>query len=152
MVRNLGFFLFALLLTPVGILYAQEITVSPANATAGVGQIVQFSARVTDSSSTGITWSVAGVKGGNSKAGTITSSGLYKAPAKLPEQNSVEITATSSTNPKISATTYVYILARGPRINAVSPNPLNVGAFTTTIKGSGFRSGAVVFDTAGDVP
>jgi hypothetical protein len=107
---------------------------------------------VTDSSSTGITWSVAGVKGGNSKAGTITSAGLYKAPAKLPEQNSVEITATSTTNPKISATTYVYILARGPRINAVSPNPLNVGAFTTTIKGSGFRSGAVVFDTVGDVP
>ena len=147
-VRGLGFLLLALMFAPVNILYAQSITITPANASAGVGQIVQFAAEVSDLSRTGLTWSVAGVKGGNHKVGTITSAGRYKAPAKLPRQNPVKIKAASKVHPHISATTYVYILASGPRITAVSPNPLQVGTFTTIINGSGFQAGAVVLDTA----
>jgi hypothetical protein len=82
-VRDLGFCLLALMLAPVSILYAQNITVTPAGATVGGGQIVQFPAQVTDLSSTSVTWSVAGVKGGNPKAGTIISAGIYTAPANL---------------------------------------------------------------------
>jgi hypothetical protein len=147
-VRGLGFLLLALMFAPVNVLYAQSITITPANASAGVGQIVQFAAEVSDLSRTGLTWSVAGVKGGNHKVGTITSAGRYKAPAKLPRQNPVKIKAASKAHPHISATTYVYILASGPRITAVSPNPLQVGTFTTIINGSGFQAGAVVLDTA----
>ena len=151
-VRCLGLCLLALMLAPVSILYAQNITIKPANTSVGVGQIVQFSAQATGLSSAGVTWSVAGVKGGNAKAGTITSAGIYTAPANLPGQNPVQITAASTANAKISATTYVYILSPGPTITAVSPNPVPVGTFTTTIKGSGFQSGATVFDNYSNLP
>ena len=149
LVRSFGLFLLALMLLPVGDLYAQSITITPPNPTVGVGQTIQLSAQVTGLSNTDVTWSVAGVKGGNSTAGMITSAGLYKAPAKLPGQNPVQVTATSTVNSKISATTYVYLLAPGPTITEVLPNPLPVGTFTTTIKGSGFQSGATVLDTYG---
>src|SRR5438067_782180 len=46
-------------------------------------------------SGTGITWSVNGVVGGNSSVGTITTAGLYTAPAAVPMSNVVTVTATS---------------------------------------------------------
>ena len=82
-VRDLGFCLLALMLAPVSILYAQNTTISPADAAVGVGQIVQFSVQATGLSSVGVTWSVAGVKGGNPRAGPITSAGIYTAPGYL---------------------------------------------------------------------
>lgn len=57
------------------------IAVSPTNATMLVNTTQQFTATVTGTSNTGVTWSVDGVNGGNSTTGTISSSGLYTAPA-----------------------------------------------------------------------
>jgi len=148
MMRNPGLFLLFLIFAPVSVLYAQSITIAPVNPAVGVGRTLQFSAHMAGLSSTGVTWSVAGVKGGNSTAGTISPAGLYKAPADLPGQNPVQITATSEVNSKISATTYVDILAQGPKITTVLPNSVPLGTFTVTIKGSGFQTNATVFDTS----
>ena len=47
-------------------------------------------------SGTGVTWSVNGMAGGNATVGTITTGGLYTAPASVPTQNVVTVKATST--------------------------------------------------------
>ena len=53
----------------------------------------QFTATVTNTTDTAVTWQVNGVTGGNATVGTINSSGLYTAPAVIPNPASVTITA-----------------------------------------------------------
>jgi hypothetical protein len=50
----------------------------------------------TGSFSSAVTWSVNGVQGGNSTTGTVSSSGLYTAPATVPTPYTVDVTATSN--------------------------------------------------------
>jgi hypothetical protein len=57
------------------------VAVSPATATVLAGTNQQFTSTVTGTSNFGVTWSVDGVRGGNSSVGTITINGLYTAPA-----------------------------------------------------------------------
>jgi hypothetical protein len=150
--RKIGFSLLSLLgllFAALGDAQAQNITITPTMPYVAVGKTVQFSATVTGLSKTDVTWYSGGVVGGNTKAGKISTTGLYTAPATLPGQNPVQITAVSKVNTSVSATTYVNILSSGPKITAVSPNPLAVGTFTVTITGSGFKSGAEVYDTYG---
>ena len=68
-----------------------------------VGGSYQFSATVTNSTNTGVTWSVGGVPGGNSTVGTISASGLYSAPFMVPAPAAVSITATSQADTSKSA-------------------------------------------------
>ena len=145
-----GLILFGAALAATGNLTAQSIAITPSGIPqVVVGGTVQFSAQVTGSSSNAVAWYSGGVKGGNSTAGTISSAGLYQAPTKLPGQNPVQITAISSVNSKISATTYVYLLGLGPAITAVSPNPISTGTITVTVQGSTFQTGAMVYITYG---
>jgi uncharacterized protein (DUF1800 family) len=131
------------------LLLAQSITVTPKTAYVQTGATSQFSATVSGLSSSGVTWSAGGRVGGNSTAGTISSTGLYTAPAKLPGQNPVQIVATSMADGKTKGIAYVDILSAGPTITSVSPNPLPVGTFTVTVTGSGFLPGAEVYDSFG---
>jgi len=57
-----------------------SITISPTSATVGFGGTDQFTATVSGTAKTGVTWSVKDSSGGTSHVGTITS-GLYTAPA-----------------------------------------------------------------------
>lgn len=68
------------------------VTVSPSSATVLASGTQQFSASVTNTSNTTVTWSVDGVAGGNSTVGTVDSTGLYTAPAT---SGSHTVTATS---------------------------------------------------------
>jgi hypothetical protein len=128
-------------------LQAQTITVTPANASVGVGFTQQFTASVTGLSSSTVTWSVQGMGVNNPKAGAITATGLYTAPAALPGQNPVTIQAKGADGKTIGST-YLMIKSLGPALTSVSPNPLPVGTFTVTVNGSGFVSGAEVFNGA----
>jgi hypothetical protein len=58
-----------------------SISVSPGSALVDPGATQQFNASIQGLSNSGVTWSVDGVSGGNSTAGTINSSGLYTAPS-----------------------------------------------------------------------
>ena len=109
----------------------------------------QFTANVTGLTNTAVVWAAGGVVGGNSTAGTISTTGLYTAPAVLPAQNPVQITARSVANNQVAGSTYVSILSVGPPITSVSPNPIPVGTVTVTIQGSGFLPGATVLDIYG---
>ena len=138
-----SFSLFAILLTATSS-FGQSVTVSPAMPSVAIGSSVQFQAAVTGLTNTAVTWSAGGVAGGNTTAGTISSTGLYTAPAALPGQNPVQIVATSVASSKTKATTYVNILSLGPVLTSVSPNPLPTGTYTVTIHGTGFQANAVV--------
>lgn len=71
------------------------VTVAPASGSLVLGGQATFTATVTNTTDTTVTWSVSGVPGGSTALGTITSAGVYTAPADLPSPATVLITTTS---------------------------------------------------------
>ena len=88
-----------------------RVTISPVSATVGAGGTQQFTATVQNTSNTAVTWQVSGVSGGNATVGTISSSGLYTAPAVVPNPATVTVTAVSQADPTKSASAQVTITA-----------------------------------------
>jgi len=116
---------------------AVTITLGTVPSSLTVGQTFQFSAKVANSTNTAVMWTVGGVTGGNSTLGTISSAGMYTAPAMMPSPASVSIMATSQADTTKSASTAVAIdisLA----LNATSPSLQVSGTqqFTATILGT----------------
>jgi len=124
------------------LLSAQSITVTPGYTSIGINQQLQYTATVTGLANTTVTWEVSSVKGGNSTLGTITQTGLYTAPAKVPTVGTTIIALGS--DGKTMGIVYVNVAPAGPSITSVSPNPAPTGNPTLTIKGTGFKSGAYV--------
>ncbi|MHB1938508.1 MAG: hypothetical protein ACYCOR_18270 [Acidobacteriaceae bacterium] len=90
---------------------AVTVTVAPPSATVPVGKTQQFTATVQGTSNTAVSWSVNGTPGGNSTVGTITSDGLYTAPATVPTPATITVTATSQAQSNISASANVAVTA-----------------------------------------
>ena len=76
---------------------AVTVSVSPGNVSLSAGQQQQFTATVTGSTQTGVTWSM------NPQVGTLTSGGLYTAPASITNQQTVTVKAISIADPTKSA-------------------------------------------------
>src|ERR1019366_7319453 len=68
------------------------VGMSPPSIALNAGQTQQFAATVTGTSNTQVSWSLSG-------AGSLTSAGLYTAPATIASQQTVTVTATSSATP-----------------------------------------------------
>lgn len=68
-----------------------SVMIFPTSATVAAGHIQQFSASVTGTTNTTVTWSVAS----GASNGTISGTGLYTAPATVPSPAQVTVTATS---------------------------------------------------------
>lgn len=114
------------------------VTVSPTTATVSLGQMQQFTAAVTGTSDTEVTWSVNSVVGGNNTVGTITTQGLYTAPSNALNASSVSVVATSVANTAMTATATVTINS-----GAIVTLYCNNSAATTTSCGtSGITLGA----------
>jgi hypothetical protein len=130
-----------------------SVTVEPTGINVAVKTQQQFTATVSETSNTAVTWSVAG----GSANGTISSSGLYTAPAKVPLPPEVTITATSEKDPTKSAFATVTVTPTSvpTKINVVvSPNPADVAnfgtqQFTATVTGS--TNSAVTWEVNGTV-
>jgi hypothetical protein len=86
------------------------VAVTPANASITTGTTQQFSASVTGTSNTAVTWAASGAGCSGTTCGTISSTGLYTAPATVPAPATVTITATSASDPTKSASAAVTIL------------------------------------------
>src|SRR5260370_3349479 len=71
------------------------VNVAPASGTVVLGNQVTFTATVTNTADTAVSWSVSGVAGGSTTLGTITTAGVYTAPIDLPSPATVQVTATS---------------------------------------------------------
>src|SRR5437879_3341236 len=70
-----------------------SVTVSPTQVTLTPNQSAQFTATVTNSTNTSVTWQVNGVEGGNTSLGLISTAGAYTAPATITVASGVTITA-----------------------------------------------------------
>ncbi len=79
------------------------IDVAPATSSVIITQTQQFTATVANASNTAVTWKVNGTTGGDATVGTISATGLYTAPAKLPNPAQISITATSAADTTKSA-------------------------------------------------
>jgi hypothetical protein len=119
-----------------------SVTPTAANVRAGAGQ--PFSATVSGTTNQGVTWSVNGVVGGNTTVGLINNTGLYTAPSILPNPNTITIGAASVANSGASGTGDVTLWNATPVLSNVSPTTFTAGAYTLTVTGSQFVSGARV--------
>ncbi len=116
-------------------------TISPSTADVRAGGTQQFTPSLTTAT---FTWSVNGVMGGTAATGTIDSTGNYTAPSTLPSPNTVTIEATETTKKSATGSSAVTLWNPIPQISSVSPPQVTVGAFTLTISGTNFVSGATV--------
>src|SRR5690349_8246056 len=87
------------------------VTITPTTASLQTTKTQQFTATVTGSSNVAVTWKVNDVVGGNSTIGTVSTSGLYTAPAAAPSPNTVNVTATSAADTSKSASASVTVNA-----------------------------------------
>ncbi|MGC1637012.1 MAG: hypothetical protein WA744_16275 [Candidatus Acidiferrales bacterium] len=116
------------------------VTVQPTAANVALGQSQQFQASVIGASNGAVSWSVNGFAGGNSTSGTVSSSGVYTAPATLPSPATVTVTAVSQADPQASGSSAVTLLQTSIAVS-VAPQTASVptgGAqvFTATVSGT----------------
>jgi hypothetical protein len=86
-----------------------SVSISPTTASVEIGNTAQFTATVRNATNTAVNWLVNDVAGGNTAVGTISASGLYTAPAAVPNPNSVTVKAVSQADATKSASTTVTI-------------------------------------------
>jgi serine protease len=115
------------------------VSVTPATATVLVAGMQTFSATVTNTANTAVTWTVNGVAGGNATVGMISASGAYTAPMTVPTPSTVTVTATSVADNTKSASAQVTIVM--PVSVSVAPTSASVQTgmtqtFTATVTGS----------------
>jgi len=116
-------------LTPVTV----TVTVSPSTATLFAGQSQQFTANVSGTSVTGVTWSI------NSAVGSIDSAGLYTAPPVISANQTVTVTAASNFAPASTGTATITLQTIGVTVtpSAVSLTNNQTQQFTATVAGTG---------------
>jgi hypothetical protein len=117
-----------------------SVTVEPTGVNVVIGTTLQLTATVMETSNTAVTWSVAG----GSANGTVSSTGLYTAPASVPTPAQVTITAISRKDTTKSGSATVTVTpTTGPTTVSVAVSPAaasvaNFGTqqFTAAVTGS----------------
>ncbi|HUO17715.1 MAG TPA: hypothetical protein VMX38_22220 [Verrucomicrobiae bacterium] len=118
------------------------VSVVPSSTTLAPGATQQFLANVSGATNANVTWQVNSVTGGNSTVGTISTLGLYQAPATAPS-SAITITAISDADGVTSGSAQVSIAASGAPAISVSTTPAGVTVvytsatqpFTATVTG-----------------
>jgi serine protease len=87
------------------------IEVCPAADSVRPGGSATLSATVANTTNSAVTWEVNGLVGGNATVGTITSAGVYSAPASVPAPATVTITAVSATDANAMGSSQLTITA-----------------------------------------
>jgi hypothetical protein len=125
-----------------------SVVVSPTTANIRAGDSFPFTATVSGSSNTAVTWAVNGTVGGSATLGTISSTGNYSAPASLPNPNTVTVSATSAASTSAKASSAVTLMNPTPTLVGTNPASVGTGSFSLTVSGTKFISGAqVLFGT-----
>jgi len=91
-----------------------NVTVSPVTTNVNTAATQAFGATVANAQATGVTWQVNGVTGGNATVGTISTAGLYTAPAVVPSPATVTVTATSVEDSTRSGSAQLTVTAPPP--------------------------------------
>ncbi len=109
---------------------AITVSLSPTTASVPSGGAQVFTASVSGTTNTGVTWSVNGIAGGNSTIGTIANTGTgtatatYTAPSAPPSPATVTVTATSTEDASKSGSASVMITCGAS--DAISPSSASV--------------------------
>lgn len=127
------------------------VSVSPLTANVATNASQQFTATVTGTTNTQVTWSVAGSGCSGAACGSVTPAGLYTAPGAVPNPPTITVTATSVANPARSGSATVTIVLGGaPLITMLRPSSLRAGqpeGLLLRVVGENFLAGsAVIFD------
>ena len=117
---------------------AVSVAVSPTTASLGPSQTQQFTATVTGSSNTSVTWSV------SPSAGAVSPTGLYTAPATIPTTVTVYVKATSVADTTKSASGAVTLT---PGSTTFTPIRVNAGGPSYTDPSGKTWSADTGFDT-----
>lgn len=116
------------------------VMVQPPTANVTLGQSQQFQGTVTGSSNGAVSWNVNGIVGGNSTTGTISPSGLYSAPATMPDPATVTVTAVSQADPQASGSAAVTLTQINIAVSVAPPTASvptgGAQVFTATVSGA----------------
>jgi uncharacterized protein (DUF1800 family) len=121
------------------------VTVTMNGRTLRCGTKLTFAAHVANTTDQAVEWLVNGVAGGDSTFGTITTTGVYTAPASLPAPPWATIVAVSHADATARFGVAVDLQNPQPVVTSATPNPVNAGTATITINGTGFAKGATVY-------
>ena len=124
---------------------AVTVTVSPTGHSLRVGATLALSAKLANTSNSAVIWLVNGLQGGNSAVGTVSSAGLYTAPAVVPGNPIVTVSAVSQADPVVAGSVTVGLQNPLPAVTSVNPNTVNPGNTTITVNGTGFATGATIY-------
>jgi len=111
---------------------------NPGTTVAPLNGYVHVYATVTGTTSTAVTWSVAG-------AGSVDTNGGYTAPATMPASTTVKVIATLVSNPAITGSYTLTLVNPVPAISQIVPDPLITGETdSVAVGGSNFVTGTTV--------
>ncbi len=109
------------------------VSVTPNPVNVAINSQEQFTATVTGTSNTSVTWQVNGVVGGTSTLGTISTTGIFQAPATIPNPPTVTVTAIANADGTTSGSAQATIVAVGKAVEVtVSSNPAVTEVYTST--------------------
>ncbi len=114
-----------------------SVSISPASALIAISGTQPFTATVSGTTNTQLTWSVDGVNGGNNTTGTISSAGLYTAPAVAGAHT---VTATSVADPTKNASASVSVMSLAVSPSSATVAPGGTRQFAAIIEGTGNTS------------
>ena len=108
------------------------VTVTPSAANVVVNGLQQFTATLTGTGNTSVNWLVNGAVGGNSTVGTISTTGLFTAPATVPTPSTVTIEALSQADNTTSGSAQATIVSSSTTVSVtVSTNPAVTAVYTS---------------------
>src|SRR5271157_1004385 len=118
-----------------------SLNLTPTAATVAVQQSAAFQATVAGSTNTAVIWEVNGIAGGNSNVGTIAS-GVYTAPAQVPNPTSITVTAISQADTTKFKSASVLIVATNSNEQAQNL-PIKLGTSGGNAKDSSVQGNLV---------
>ena len=132
--------------------YAQRATplpalkLSPGTASVQTGGSTTFSVSWPHTGAATATWSVVSAAARHSGSlGSVSSAGVYTAPAELPSPNTVIVRAVDPANRRLAASATVAVVNPVPTIASLSPNFISSGlGYSVDIKGTGFVAASQV--------
>ncbi len=136
----------------VNVVAQVTVAISPTSASLVPGQSQSFTATVNNATDPSVVWSVDGIAGGSSTVGTVSSSGVYTAPAATGQHT---VTATSVADSSQSASAQVTVTAaQGFTLSSPAPTSATIPAgqsavFKLTVSASGGFAGTVQFSCSG---
>jgi uncharacterized protein (TIGR03437 family) len=128
-----------------------SVSLTPATSTIRVGATVTLTAKVIDTTNSGVLWQVNGITGGNATVGTIVG-GVYTSPGILPSNPAVTITAVSMEVAAATASATINLENPLPVVSAATPSTINPGTATISVTGSGFAPNSVIYVAGVAVP